>query len=100
MNALLVPFVDYNTAGIKTGEYYVGMYHFDMSNVQSVEPDEDGDTVIYHKYGSPVCLHVPTIEFFKLLDDSKLLNYYFHKQINKLAPKLIDQIQLTNKPRE
>ncbi len=77
MNALLLPFVNYNDAGIDLQEPYIGVYNFDMNNIQSIEPNEEGQTVIYHKYGSPITFAVDTLEFLKLLHDSSLLNFYF-----------------------
>ena len=100
MNALLLPFVNYNDAGIDLQEPYIGVYNFDMNSIQSIEPNEEGQTVIYHKYGSPITFAVDTLEFLKLLHDSKLLNFYFEKEVNKIAPNLINQVKLTNIPRE
>ena len=37
MNALLLPFVNFNEAGIDLDEPYVGVYNFDMNNIQSIE---------------------------------------------------------------
>ena len=100
MNALLLPFVNYNEADIEIDEPYIGVYNFDMNNIQSIEPNENGQTVIYHKYGSPITFAVDTMEFLKLLYDSKLLNFYFEKEVNKIAPNLINNVKLTNTPRE
>ena len=96
MNALLLPFVNYNDAGIDLQEPYIGVYNFDMNNIQSIEPNEEGQTVIYHKYGSPIAFAVDTMDFLKLLYDSSLLNFYFEKEVNKIAPNLIKQVKLTN----
>ena len=100
MNALLLPFVNFNEAGIDLQAPYIGVYNFDIHNIQSIEPNEEGQTVIYHKYGSPITFAVDTLEFLKLLHDSKLLNFYFEKEVNKVAPNLINQVKLTNTPRE
>lgn len=100
MNALLLPFVNYNEADIDLDEPYIGVYNFDMNNIQSIEPNEKGQTVIYHKYGNPITFAVDTLEFLKLLHDSRLLNFYFEKEVNKIAPNLINQVKLTNIPRE
>ena len=43
---------------------------------------------------------VDAMEFLKLLYDSRLLNFYFEKEVNKVAPNLINQVKLTNTPRE
>ena len=100
MNALLLPFVNFNEAGIDLQAPYIGVYNFDIHNIQSIEPNEEGQTVIYHKYGSPITFAVDTLEFLKLLHDSKLLNFYFEKEVNKVAPNLINNVKLTNTPRE
>ena len=66
----------------------------------SIEPNENGQTVVYHKYGNPITFAVDTMEFLKLLYDSRLLNFYFEKEVDKIAPNLINQVKLTNIPRE
>ena len=71
-----------------------------MNNIQSIEPNENGQTVVYHKYGNPITFAVDTMEFLKLLYDSRLLNFYFEKEVDKIAPNLINQVKLTNIPRE
>ena len=100
MNALLLPFVNFNEAGIEIDEPYIGVYNFDMNRIQSIEPNENGQTVIYHSNGNPITFAVDTMEFLKLLYDSKVLNFYFEKEVNKIAPNLINQVKLTNIPRE
>ena len=100
MNALLLPFVNYNEAGIEIDEPYIGVYNFDMNRIQSIEPNENGQTVIYHSNGNTITFAVDTMEFLKLLYDSKVLNFYFEKEVNKIAPNLISQVKLTNIPRE
>ena len=100
MNALLLPFVNFNEAGIDLDEPYVGVYNFDMNNIQSIEPNENGQTVVYHKYGNPITFAVDTMEFLKLLYDSKLLTFYFEKEVDKIGHNLINQVKLTNIPRE
>ena len=93
-------YVNYNEADIDLDDPYIGVYNFDMNNIQSIEPNEEGQTVIYHKYGSPITFAVDTMVFLKLLYDSKVLNFYFEKEVNKIAPNLINQVKLTNTPRE
>ena len=100
MNVLLLPFVNFNEAGIDLDEPYVGVYNFDMNNIQSIEPNENGQTVVYHKYGNPITFAVDTMEFLKLLYDSRLLNFYFEKEVDKIAPHLINQVKLANIPIE
>lgn len=100
MNALLLPFVNFNEAGIEIDEPYIGVYNFDMNRIQSIEPNENGQTVIYHSNGNPITFAVDTMEFLKLLYDSKVLNFYFEKEVDKIAPNLINQVKLTNIPRE
>ena len=34
MNALLLPFVNFNEADIELDEPYIGVYNFDMNNIQ------------------------------------------------------------------
>lgn len=100
MNALLLPFVLFNDAGIRLDAPYIGVYNFDFNAIQSIEPTEEGETIIQHKNGNPVVFAVNTLEFLKLLYDSKVLNFYFEKEVNKVAPNLINAIKLTNTPRE
>ena len=74
MNALLLPFVNFNEAGIDLDEPYVGVYNFDMNNIQSIEPNENGQTVVNHKYGNPITFAVDTMEFLNM-------QYFFTENI-------------------
>ena len=97
MNILLLPFIAYNYAGIKTGDTYVGLYNFNLIDIKTIEPDEDGHSVIYHNNGSSVTFDVPFIDFCKQMNESNLLNLYFRKDVEKIAPKFIDAIKLVDK---
>ena len=97
MNILLLPFIAYNDAGIKTGDTYVGLYNLNLMDIKTIEPDEDGHSVVYHNNGSSVAFDVPFIDFCKQINESNLLNLYFRKDVEKIAPKFIDAIKLVDK---
>lgn len=58
MAAILVPFVQFDEEGEKSG-VYTGVYNLDMNYIRSMEPDKDGDTVFYHRMGPPVTIRIP-----------------------------------------
>mgnify|MGYP006377123223 CR=1 FL=1 len=60
---MLVPFVQYDDEGEEKTGVYTGMYSFDLVAIKTIEPDEDGDTVIYHRFGSSVTFKIPCEDF-------------------------------------
>ena len=96
-NILLLPFIVYDELGNKTDTVYNGLYNLDFMSLTSIEPDEDGHSVIYHNNGSSVAFDVPFIDFCKQMNESNLLNLYFRKDVEKIAPKFIDAIKLVDK---
>lgn len=58
MAVVLVPFVQFDEDGEKKG-VYTGIYNLDITHIRSIEPDKDGDTVIYHRFGPPTTIKIP-----------------------------------------
>ena len=92
-NILLLPFIVYDDLGNKTDTVYNGLYNLDFMSLTSIEPDEDGDTAVFHRTGQKIGFKVPFIEFCKQLHESGCLNYYYSKYTEKVTPGFINAIK-------
>ena len=87
MIAILVPFIETDKEGKKSSPY-TGMYNLDMNHVMTIEPDEDGDTIIVHKNGTEICIKVPCEEVLFFIARVYSLDTSFMKFISKYDKKI------------
>lgn len=64
---ILLPYIELLDSGNTKGDIYTGIYNFDITNIVSVEPDKDGDTLIRTKFGEPYIFKVPCEDFIEFL---------------------------------
>lgn len=80
---LLLPHVEIDQDGESKQKPYLIAYNLDMMNITSIEPDEKGRTIIYHKIGEPYTFNVSFFRFMSMLSEQNSLSLWFDKEIDK-----------------
>lgn len=96
MAVILVPFVQFAEDGEKKG-VYTGIYNLDITHIRSIEPDKDGDTVIYHRFGPTITIKIPCEDMLLYLGrtiavDISLIDYV-KKHDDKIEGFILDNTQ-------
>lgn len=79
----LLPYVEIDKVK-ETEVIYLIAYNIDLSNIISIEPDEKGRAVVYHKISEPYTFNVSFLRFISMLSEQNSLSLWFDKEIDKV----------------
>lgn len=68
-------------------------YNLDISNVVSIEPDDYGRTIIYHKIGQSYLFNIPFSRFLTFLSEQSSLSLYFDRDIDKVDKTIRNKLR-------
>ena len=93
---IIVPLVEFDEETVEEIGSYIGAYNFDVSNILSIEPDENGNTCIFHKFNdNSITLKIPIEEFIIKLPVLAPTNLMFGDNVikeDKGMKKIIEQL--------
>lgn len=83
---ILVPIVEFDEDTDEEIGTYTGAYNFDINNILSIEPDENGNTCIFHKFNdNSITLKIPIEEFILQLPILTPTHLMFIKRFLKIT---------------
>jgi hypothetical protein len=80
----LLPYVEFDEIDNTKETIFLIAYNIDMINIMSIEPDDKGRNVIYHKIGNHYTFNVAFFRFMSMLSEQSSLSLWFDKEIDKV----------------
>lgn len=90
INMLLLPFIEFDPITNKKKGVYTALYNYDPATIASIEPTEEGDTIVKAKIGPSYTFAVPTEKFLAYVTAKNRIDLYFLEDIKKQDPNILN----------